>query len=63
MKMKAAGAYWTITTIDDLSLPGLDLDQGPGRQDQCAISVGTVMVESTPRVAPPNTNSRQREWP
>ena len=30
---------------------------------QCAIRTGTVMVWRMPRVAPPSTNSRRREWP
>jgi hypothetical protein len=30
---------------------------------QCAISTGTVIDCSIPRVAPPRMNSRSREWP
>ena len=30
---------------------------------QCDISVGTVIDDRMPRVAPPRTNSRNREWP
>jgi len=34
-----------------------------GGRDQCAITTGTVMASSMPRVAPPTTNSRKRLWP
>ena len=30
---------------------------------QCDISTGTVIDSRMPRVAPPSTNSRRREWP
>ncbi len=30
---------------------------------QCAISTGTVMWRKMPRLTPPSTNSRSREWP
>jgi hypothetical protein len=30
---------------------------------QCDIKTGTVIEARIPRVAPPRTNSRQREWP
>ena len=33
------------------------------RRRQCDINVGTVIDARIPRVAPPSTNSRIREWP
>ena len=33
------------------------------RKTQCDISAGTVIDSSMPRVTPPRTNSRRREWP
>jgi len=50
-------------------LPG-DRDPAPRPQpglsiagDQCAIRTGTVICRNTPRLTPPSTYSRSREWP
>src|SRR5262245_23697566 len=41
-----------------------DLPKGkPVRANQCDIRVGMVMEPRIPRVTPPRTNSRSREWP
>ncbi len=51
------------------SLPGERPGPPPGRslvcdrRRQCAISTGTVIEARMSRVAPPNRNSRMREWP
>ena len=37
--------------------------KGDAAAPQCAIRIGTVIVWRMPRVVPPSTNSRRREWP
>jgi hypothetical protein len=41
----------------------LSSDCRPTMMRQCAIRIGTVMLASTVRLAPPITISRMREWP